>query len=97
VQDLVLIPALLPQSVSHYQWIKDGSFDDATNTLTLQTRNDERYVFDVRTGEVIEGRLPPQRAANWPWIMLAVVVCSGIGIVVWRRRKLIMRDTIQAA
>ena len=51
VRDLVAEPELLPQSVSHYEWEKEMSFDATTNVLHLETHNGEKYDFDVTTGK----------------------------------------------
>lgn len=59
VEDLVANPSSLPHSVSHYIWLKDASFDDAMSELAVETLNEEKYTFDVRTGAMIRDKLPP--------------------------------------
>lgn len=59
VSDLVANPSDLPHTVSHYFWLKDASFDDARSELLIETHTGEKYVFDVRTGQVISGSTPP--------------------------------------
>ncbi len=80
VEDIVADPSSLPHSVSHYIWLKDSSFDDAKGELHVETFNGEKYVFDVRTGEVISGTLPP--AEQGPPVLGLVVAFAGvIGLV----------------
>jgi hypothetical protein len=77
VYDLVAQPADLPESVSHYQWLKEATFDDAANTVTVRTLNSERYVFDIRTGKLVSGTLPPRR---WTPELIAAIVLGCLGI-----------------
>lgn len=56
VDNLVALPQTLPESVSHYQWRnygKPATFDDQQHQLSVETLNGERYVFDVRSGDIV--------------------------------------------
>lgn len=57
LDDLVANPFELPHSVSKYRWAEDYGHDDATNTIWVQTYEGRRYVFDLTTGKLIEGRV----------------------------------------
>jgi hypothetical protein len=57
LDDLVANPFELPHTVSSYHWDEDYGHDDATNTIWVQTYEGRRYVFDMTTGKLIEGRL----------------------------------------
>lgn len=73
VDDLVAMPMALPHSVSHYRWLEDAGDDLNNNTIWVQTYEGRRYVFDLTTGKVIEGRLP---------IKLTTLICgAGLAIV----------------
>jgi hypothetical protein len=74
VSDLVTIPPLLPSSVSHYMWLDDSSFDDESGRLRVQTRSWDSYVFDVTTGDVVEGvYLPGLPKCLAPLIAVAMI------------------------
>ena len=60
VSDLVLLPILMPHTVSHFTWRAGESVDDASNTYTIVTKHWEKYTFDVETGKIIESISPPR-------------------------------------
>jgi hypothetical protein len=82
IGDLVTIPAL----IDHGDWLGGRTLDDAARTIEVTTELGDRYVFDVRTGEMIS-RFRPVRYAI---IGTGVAVLGG---VVWlikrhtRRRR----------
>ncbi len=79
VKDLVAIPQRLPESVSHYTWRKDSSFDDSRDRLAIETLNGEQYVFDTTSGELVGGSLPSKR---WQAAFEAVAVAMAwVGLV----------------
>ncbi|HEX8231501.1 MAG TPA: hypothetical protein VF826_19640 [Chloroflexia bacterium] len=80
VADLVTFPWTLPSSVSHYRWLKHSSFDDAKAQLHIETENGEKYVFDVRTGQVVSGTIPPVKQG--PLILGLVVAFVGVIVLV---------------
>ena len=59
ISDLINNPSGLPKSVSHFQWDKDVSFDDTLSELTIITTEDNKYVFNVKSGEMITGEASP--------------------------------------
>ena len=67
VRDLVLFPILLPQTVSHYTWLSSIDFDQETGMLFVESITNERYLFDVATGEVLEGMLASRIRALGIW------------------------------
>lgn len=60
--DLVKDPEVLPFTASGRWWMKrtGKEFNDTLNQLTVITQSDEKYVFDIRTGNLIEGKLSVQ-------------------------------------
>jgi hypothetical protein len=64
VKDLVASPSLLPETVSHYEWEENSSFDDEQKILWVMTLNKEEYTFDVTTGKIVKKVLPPTEIAN---------------------------------
>lgn len=102
VEDLVARPETLPESVSHYTWSKEHSFDDRVDKVFLQTLTEERYVFDIKSGELVDGSLPGllERA---PSVGVAVQVLSALfgGIllsayVAWKRLPDIRRKRVES-
>jgi hypothetical protein len=80
VRDLVAAPEQLPQSVSHFQWLKSSRLDDAALTFDIDTMNGERYTFDVLNGDII--------AHSRSWLLWALVglyglVAAGGAILLW--------------
>lgn len=73
VDDLVSEPSKLPETVSHYLWLKTSSYDDATGQLSLETETGEQYHFDVQSGAIIE---PNERPASPDLIYLALIVVA---------------------
>lgn len=57
IQQLVRDPATLPHSVSHFEWLRDSTFDDTKGELRIETYNGESYTFNVKTGHVVHGTL----------------------------------------
>ena len=70
VRDLVARPEALPRTVSHYHWLEGKTFDDRGGRVGVTTlqRHDpatgvrylRKYVFDLASGRVVKGRLPPE-------------------------------------
>lgn len=56
VRDLVDFTWFLPHSVSHFTWVKTIELDDARRTLELVTQYDDRYRFDLETGNMVYSR-----------------------------------------
>jgi hypothetical protein len=71
VSDLVAAPQKLPRTVSHLSWRAESEFNAEEGELYLRTENDEEYLFDVSTGDVIEKPGP----VNAP-------LCPGIGGII---------------
>jgi hypothetical protein len=53
VRDVVQSPELLPESVSHYQWLEVARLDDLHGQFTVDTMAGERVTFDFRTGDIL--------------------------------------------
>lgn len=80
VKDLVMIPALMPHSVSHFRWRSDVKLDDANKSLFLRTKHLEFYRFDVTTGEI---------TYSFSAVKLALVMALLIAIaaIIYRNRR----------
>lgn len=90
VDQLVSMPLLLPQSVSHYQWLRSSSFDGKRNRLSLDTNTFDHYVFDVTTGRVIDGWvLPIPRCCIFP---IGLVIVGMVVMLLVSRMRLRQRD-----
>lgn len=71
VSDLVAAPRRLPRTVSHLAWKAESEFNAEKGELYVRTENDEEYLFDVSTGDIIEKRRP-----------IAASPCTPIGLIV---------------
>lgn len=96
VRDLVKNPENLPQSVSHYQWHGEVTYDPGQQRLTVATIPGITYVFDATTGEVLSpggrtGNTPEERPANWGavgiWTAGGLVVVLGALLLIRRSRS----------
>ena len=63
-------------------WLASRHVDDASQTITVETRLGDRYVFDVRTGEMVS-RFRPLRCA----VVALVLGIVGLAYFIWRRRR----------
>ena len=95
IADLIDDPKNLRQSVSHFQWEKDVSFDDTLSELTIITTEDNKYVFDVKSGKMITDGTPPI-ASFAPedtkeniivYFLVSLLVLAGIMVIVVMLRK----------
>jgi hypothetical protein len=56
VKDLISNPAALPHSVSHFDWLKLKTLNPHQKTFTVTTLLNEKYVFDITTGNIMSRR-----------------------------------------
>ena len=74
-----------PQSASHYRWLKsDRWLND--HEYSLETRDDQRYVFDIRTGAILSHT---RTRTDWHlvgWVALGGVLAL-LAIFTLRRRS----------
>jgi hypothetical protein len=82
IRELVDNPVLLGWTVSHFFWLEESRFDDARMEYALTTKDGNRYVFNLRSGEIVS-KSRPARAVLSGAMALGVV---GLGLLVWRRR-----------
>lgn len=64
VRNLVMDPEELPHSASHYLWVLDSALDDVRGMLTVETHNNEKYIFDVSTGKKVSAIIPTVTVKN---------------------------------
>jgi hypothetical protein len=85
LKDLVQFPQLLPRSPRYFTWLEAGDFDDNALTYSVTTKQGDRWVFDVRTGEALRSF----RLFRWAtWLLLVVLVAATIAAwVFWPARK----------
>lgn len=85
VEDLVREPSSLPETVSHYLWLKTSNYDDTIGQLSLETETGEQYRFDLQSGAIVEasGRFADMDLVR---IALLVLVISGFFVVLLKRR-----------
>jgi hypothetical protein len=73
VEDLVDYPGRLPEvGEGPYRWVKRDSFDEAGLKLTVETEDGNTFVFDARTGEIVQESRPGR---------LRRLVLRGAGVV----------------
>jgi hypothetical protein len=84
IKELVDIPILLPQSVSHFDWVKSDAFDDAKLEYSITTHDGNRIRFDAGTGQIVSS-LRPARLIGVP--ILGVGFCVLAWLVIRRRRQ----------
>lgn len=91
VKDLVKNPGALPQTVSHYTWYEEVTYDPGQERLTVKTIPGITYVFDVVTGEILSPRMPVPGtfgpALLWALGGIAAAAAGGIWYMVRRRRR----------
>ena len=85
VSDLVAAPQKLPRTVSHLAWRAESEFDGEKGELYLRTENDEEYLFNVTTGDIIEKRRPI--AAPPCTLAGGIVVLGPVGVSLLRKRS----------
>jgi hypothetical protein len=86
LDELVRDPTTLKRTGSGYLWYSTNHLDDDTSTFSVETRNGERYKFDLRTGEIVAQSRP------WPtWLRVSLLVLAGLveaALTVWLVRIL---------
>jgi hypothetical protein len=92
INELVDVPALLPHSVSHFQWRNEDQFDDAKLEYTVSTLDGNRFVFDVRSGNVVSQSRPIRVGL---WGVGIIVGIAGFAWLVHKRRR-VKRDRAQS-
>jgi hypothetical protein len=85
VSELVAAPQKLPRTVSHLAWRAETEFNAQDRELYLRTENDEEYLFDVTTGDVLDKRVPIN-ASLCP-VIGGIVVFGPLGTFFVRRRS----------
>ena len=80
IRDLVDNSMFLDRTVSHFSWQQEGRFDDGRLEYSLTTKDRNRFVFDVRTGEV-KHSFRPIRAIRW--IIVGLCGIGLLGSVAW--------------
>jgi hypothetical protein len=93
IGELVDDPSRLFCSVSHFSWRKDG-WVSGEFEYTITTLDGNRFVFDVRTGEIVSesrsGRLSrPGGVLRWGWVALGVaaVAVAAVAVASWLSRR----------
>ncbi|MGB0384139.1 MAG: hypothetical protein ACPGWR_04865 [Ardenticatenaceae bacterium] len=93
VDDLVADPSSLPHSASHYEWVRYSSFDDEPGTLFVNTYTNENYLFDIKSGDILErssdtlsGELLERPSDTLDWVscftgILAIIIILGYFVV----------------
>jgi hypothetical protein len=84
IGELVDSPSSLPRLSPHFQWRSGATFDDERMEYRLTTHDGNRFVFDVRTGEIIS----QSRPGLWAWWVIGggATVTAIAGLCVWLGR-----------
>jgi hypothetical protein len=82
IGELVTNPARLHRSWSHFVWQEEGLFDDQRLEYRLATLDGNRFVIDVRTGEITtDSRVATGRGVGAGATSLGPVILWGAAIV----------------
>ncbi len=94
IKDLVgfIDSFFLPRTVSHFRWEKSRSLDDEKHTLTLFTLNEDAYVFDITTGEIVSSNNKKAGIVAGAVIcilgFITIIICAcGIGLILWKKTR----------
>jgi gamma-glutamylcyclotransferase (GGCT)/AIG2-like uncharacterized protein YtfP len=87
IGELVNDSSSLDKTVSHFRWKKQGGLSGEYE-YTITTLEGHRFVFDIRSGEIVK--------ASWKWhfdrwgwwTVIGVVVGAKAAWFVWRRRRM---------
>ena len=82
IYDLIHDPKRLSLSVSHFAWKKDVVFNDNIDRLTIITLDDQQYVFDIKSGEIVLGKSPNHYINQYSIAVFLIVVLSIIAIII---------------
>ncbi len=97
ISDLISKPKSLPSSVSHFEWKKDVSFDDTLERLTIITTEENKYVFDIKSGEMVMEAMSTTDSTtenigeSTVRFLIPLLVLGGIGLAIivvvllWRK------------
>lgn len=76
IGELVDRPDELPRSVTHFNWLREASLDDERSEYTVVTLDGNRFVFDLRTGDIVsQSRVGRRMWWGW-WIVGAVGIVA---------------------
>jgi hypothetical protein len=90
VRDLVSTSLLLPHSVSHFQWLDESNVDEGRQEFTVRTLDGNRFVFDMRTGQIVSESRPGRNAV---FFLSAVLILAVSGVGIWH--KIRSRKTLE--
>ena len=62
ISQLIQKPGKLPRGRSHFQWRERIWLDESAHRLNVITHDEQKLVFDLLTGKVVERRLPEEPA-----------------------------------
>lgn len=52
IEDLIISIDSLPHSVSHFEWLKESKLDSETNTFSVTTLENRKFICDLNTGAI---------------------------------------------
>jgi hypothetical protein len=94
IRELVDAPELLKHTVSHFFWIRNATMDDTRLEYSISTEDGNRFVFDMRTGQVIHTSRSTllykvffEAHPTLPIAIGLIAVACGVFAVVLVRRK----------
>jgi hypothetical protein len=89
IKELVSLPFLLPHSVSHFEWVDSEGFDDRELRYCVTTKDGNRFLFDVETGELVSalGLARLVRSIIGTMLACAVILLSIWCYRLWRKVK----------
>jgi hypothetical protein len=85
VAELIDNPRRLAPSASHYSWQTEGRFSGEFE-YTIETADGNRFVFDVRTGNVVTASRAG-RVSRWVWWVAGGVALAAVAWLASRRKR----------
>lgn len=82
ISDLIKNSSYLTKSVSHFEWRDNVEFDSNAATFTILTKDQNKYVFDVRSGDIIKKSMK-KISLN---IIISIFIIGALGLVFVIRR-----------
>lgn len=82
IKEFISFPSALQKSVSHYEWLKDISFNSEKGQLKILTTQFDYYVIDVRTGNYL--------FKFKFWYLTFVVIFIIVAIIIWAKKRKIL-------
>jgi hypothetical protein len=97
IKDLVNDPTRLQRTSLHFWWTKEGRLDSHRMEYSLVTMDDNRFVFDVRTGSIVsDSRMALRILYGSGWVCGAAVGAVSLLLLgLWAISKMQRAEHVQ--